>query len=198
MKLTSQQQLLSLKTITGISAILVCNCLRKLPLLFKPFPYLIHNQIQSKINKLIWRHHSGICSVKSAYLLSQRLSTNDVLGQSESWTWIWKLKIPPKIILFIWKCAHNKIPTRSIIFAFSTLTQQSCPRCNDLESPIHIQWDCFFATQIWLTFPHIALKNNFFDTPIYTWCKMNCTATATTTTNYLPWNTVFAFTLWSI
>lgn len=44
---------------------------------------------------------------------------------------------------------------------------------------------------IWLTFPHIALKNNFFDTPMHAWCKMKCAATAITTTNYLPWNTVF-------
>ncbi|KAK7860736.1 hypothetical protein CFP56_033299, partial [Quercus suber] len=34
-----------------------------------------------------------------------------------------------------------------------------------------------------LHFPHIVRIKN-----LHTWCKLNCTATTITTSNYLPWN----------
>ena len=66
----------------------------------------------------------------------------------QSWFWIWKLKIPPKIQLFVWKYAHHRIPTKSVIFPYATLSDQVCPRCNEIEVPIHVLQDCHFARHI--------------------------------------------------
>lgn len=75
-------------------------------------------------------------------------------------------------------------------------SNQSCPRCNACESPIHTLRDCFFAQNTWLSFPYQFLIHNFFSLPINLWCKLNFRST--TVTNYTPWNTIFAFTIWSI
>ena len=117
-------------------------------------------------------------------------------NRDESWIWIWNLKLPPKIKIFIWKCVHNRIPTRAILFPHLNPTNQSCPRCNDCESPIHMLRDCIFARTIWLSFPSQFLIPNFFLLPISLWCKLN--SRSTFVTNYTPWNTIFAFTTWSI
>ena len=31
------------------------------------------------------------------------------------WNWIWKTPCPKKIQIFIWKCTHNKLLSRSFI-----------------------------------------------------------------------------------
>ena len=109
-------------------------------------------------------------------------------NRAESWTWIWNLKLPPKITIFIWKCAHNRIPTRAILFPHLNSTNQSCPCCNACERPIHTLRDCIFARNIWLSFPSQFLIHNFLLLPINLWCKLN--SRSTTVTNYTPWNSL--------
>ena len=101
----------------------------------------------------VWDHHASICSVKSAYY-SLVPKSNGVIGRTlVIWSWIWKLKIPPKIqLFFFWKCAHHHIPTKSIIFPHAALRDQVCHRCNEIEMPIHVQCDCHFACHIWSSF----------------------------------------------
>lgn len=117
------------------------------------------------LNRYTRNHFSGICSVKSAY---QSLLTWNRLGaltRNETWPWIWKLKIPPKINLFIWKCAHHRIPTKSILFSHSTHHSQLCARCNETETPFHVLRDCDFARNIWISFAPNLLILDFFRSP---------------------------------
>ena len=43
--------------------------------------------------------------------------------RAESWAWIWNLKLSPKIKIFIWQCAHNRIPKRATLFPHLKLQQ---------------------------------------------------------------------------
>ena len=134
--------------------------------------------------------------MKSTYHLVQNLNTKDMRNRAESWTGLWNLKLAHKITIFIWKRGHNRIPERAILFPHLNSTNQSCPCCNARERPIHTLRDCIFARNIWLSFPSQFLIHNFFLLPINLWCKLN--SRSTTVTNYTPWNTIFAFTIWSI
>lgn len=158
----------------------------------QPFPY-----IRSSLpDTLIWNHNSGVCSVKSAYQSLLNWTSYEPRSQISSWTWIWKLRVPLKIRLFIWKCAHHRIPTKSIIFSHSTDSSQLCPRCQETETPMHVLRDCVFAKNIWLLYGQSSLLPNFFTLPFQSWCKVNLSISCLS--SYIPWSTVFAFTIWVI
>ena len=54
-------------------------------------------------DKLAWKHSArGDFDLKSAYLLA----TNIMGDASFKGQWIWKLKILPRIQMFVWKCLH--------------------------------------------------------------------------------------------
>ena len=144
----------------------------------------------------VWNHQSSICSVKSAnhFILDSRNEGQG--GARETWSWIWMLKLPPKIKLFLWKCANHRLPTKSIIFNHSLQTNQICPRCVKLETPIHVLRDCTFARSIWMSFPPNMLIPDFFNLNLHNWCKQN--TKVNTQFAYVPWNVLFAFTVWAI
>ena len=118
------------------------------------------------------------------------------MNKTETWSWIWKLKLPPKIKLFIWKCTQHRIRTKSILFSHSNHNTQFCPRCNEIETPIHVLWDSDFARNIWASFTPNLLIPDFFNLPLHPWCKQNMKITINS--SYIPWNIIFAFTIWAI
>ncbi|KAK7820634.1 hypothetical protein CFP56_038651, partial [Quercus suber] len=143
-------------------------------------PLPIHGSPDTLTNDHVWYHHTGVCSIRSTYryLLSK---PKEVIGRiSVTWSWIWKLKIPPKIQSFLWKCAHHHIPTKLVIFPHADLSDQGCSHCNELETPIHVLHDYQFARNIWSSFP--CKSNSKLHSPL----------------GYVPWNLIFAFTLWAI
>ena len=158
-----------------------------------PLPvYLPHTSTDT----LIWNHHSSICSVESAYHSILEWNSLGALSRTETWSWVWKLKLPPKIKLFIWKCTHHRIPTKSILFPQSNHNTQICPWCNEIETPIHVLRDCAFARNIWASFSTHLLIPDFFNLPFHHWCKQNMKVTIHS--SYIPGNTIFAFTIWAI
>lgn len=70
-------------------------------------------------DKLLWKHSSsGEYKVKNAYslLLKDYIQNSPIhLGPSqvpaEVWNLIWKVKVPHKISLFVWKLMHDSLPT---------------------------------------------------------------------------------------
>ena len=113
-----------------------------------------------------------------------------------TWSWIWKLKIPPKIKIFIWKCVHHRIPNKLVLFPHADVRDQGCPCCNKIETPIHALRDCHFAHQIWSSFPEHLLIADFFILELPDWCKIN--SKLTFPLSYTPWYILFTFTLWVI
>ncbi|KAK3217998.1 hypothetical protein Dsin_011968 [Dipteronia sinensis] len=59
------------------------------------------------------------------------------------WNILWKLSIPLKIKIFVWKARHNLIPTRVNLAKRGIDVDGKCHRCkSDDETTFHALWDC--------------------------------------------------------
>ncbi|KAL0417527.1 UNVERIFIED_CONTAM: putative mitochondrial protein [Sesamum radiatum] len=102
----------------------------------------------------IWHHTSnGLFSVRSAYhvalsLAHQPLPSSSNLA-SPVWKTIWKANVPSKIRVFIWKVAHNAIPTGRNLLQKLRFESPACPLCcSEDEDVDHVFLRCPFARQI--------------------------------------------------
>ena len=113
------------------------------------------------------------------------------------WNWIWKLHCPKKIQLFLWKAMCNQVPIRQYL-AFSRLNiNEQCPRCNNMETTIHILRDCPWAKEVWDQSPGI-LPLSFFHMPLQAWLRSNATADSVILHQQLPWKIYFPFLCWNL
>ena len=64
--------------------------------------------------------------------------------------WLWKLKIMPKIRLFLWQLCHNALPSRDTLLRRGIPLDPICPAClTDLEDTDHIFIHCPVAKHTW-------------------------------------------------
>ncbi|XP_038974801.1 uncharacterized protein LOC120106025 [Phoenix dactylifera] len=64
--------------------------------------------------------------------------------------WIWRLRIHPRVALFIWKVAWGCLPTRSLLVRRGMEVSQFCETCGDIVETIeHVLLLCPRARQIW-------------------------------------------------
>lgn len=97
-------------------------------------------------DELIWMTSKDVYTTNLAYRL--------MMGEGESqerWGFIWKLKIPPRISIFLWKLEHGILPTRVFILHRLGLNiDGSCAKCGGgCENIVHIFWDCIHAKWAW-------------------------------------------------
>ncbi|KAG9442213.1 hypothetical protein H6P81_018067 [Aristolochia fimbriata] len=66
----------------------------------------------------------------------------------------WKLEAPPKVKMFIWSVAHNKILTReNLVRRGISLPSLLCPLCQDKQESVdHLLLQCTMAWHIWSWF----------------------------------------------
>ncbi|KAI9186031.1 hypothetical protein LWI28_013183 [Acer negundo] len=77
-------------------------------------------------------------------MVMQACSSNLVASVSTNW-WrkLWKLNIPQKIKIFIWKDCYDWIPTRFNLRGRRIQVIDLCPWCNkSSETTIHALWEC--------------------------------------------------------
>ena len=114
-----------------------------LPMQFKQ---LIKGILVAQLTKLsdsfIWAQNNGVCLVK---FLHQQAN---VPFNNSMWNWIWKFHCPKKIQFFIWKSMLNWLPTCQYLAFSCSDVDDHCPRCNTLETTIHISRDCPWAKMI--------------------------------------------------
>ncbi|KAK1371240.1 hypothetical protein POM88_037332 [Heracleum sosnowskyi] len=72
-------------------------------------------------------------------------------ANTDSWNFIWKLKIPPKVQIFMWKLHHGMLPVKALLQSRmrNSLATLNCCRCSDTETVLHLFWQCPFAFNIW-------------------------------------------------
>ena len=75
----------------------------------------------------------GDLDSKNAYMLATGLNPND---PKFAGNWVWKLKILPKIQLFVWKCLLKSIPTKSILALRGFGGGTSCDWCHEIKRPL--------------------------------------------------------------
>ncbi|KAK0608384.1 hypothetical protein LWI29_029944 [Acer saccharum] len=99
-------------------------------------------------DSILWHYEVlGSFSVKSSYRLarySAMASSSFGLSQSVSWwKWFWKISLPPKLKIFVWKACNNWFPTRVNLVSHGMKLKSLCPICNQKEeSSLHALWRC--------------------------------------------------------
>lgn len=73
----------------------------------------------------------------------------------EMWKHLWKLKLPPKISIFLWKFLHDRLPTNSLISFWLPFFYKSCKFYGEIETLRHLFFQCPRAIQTCILFPLI-------------------------------------------
>ena len=96
-------------------------------------------------DSLIWELNSqGVYSVQTLYAIVS------VRGIKQVYTpMMWKLRVPPRIHVFLWLLANNKLLTRGNLAKRKEIPDKTCLFCSEHESVHHIMFDCCVAKLIW-------------------------------------------------
>ena len=74
-------------------------------------PFAAHRDI----DKLIWVPCSkGVFAVKLAYKVANPQSSQNTLPD-QLWSRLWKIKVPERIKMLLWRIASNTIPVKEIL-----------------------------------------------------------------------------------
>jgi len=126
-----------------------------LPAIQKHFPLLeatICQLIPSK-NKtkdaLVWLPEKrGSYSTKSGYAIS-KLHQRAPIQEAFNWQLnIWKVRVPPKLKMFLWKLKRKALPVGNNLAVRGILCASPCKRCDEVESELHILLACPFAKKV--------------------------------------------------
>ena len=113
-------------------------------------PYTQHNDF------LIWKGAStGRYTPSKGYItLVQERDMSDSSPQSIHWNRFWKLNLPRKILLFIWKLINSALPVGDILRAHHLNSTITCVFCQDeAETVDHLFMHCHFARAVWFGSP---------------------------------------------
>jgi hypothetical protein len=100
-------------------------------------------------------------SVKSAYrmIMNTKLTGDNWIDEVEgtsgsehegnAWSTLWKVKLPSKIKLFLWRLARSSIPTADVLEHRHMIDSAACMICGALDSWRHTMIDCTMARCIW-------------------------------------------------
>ena len=133
--------------------------------------------------------------MRSAY----RLAINSSANESFSGSWIWKLPSLPRIQIFIWKCMQQSIGVKECLANRGIPLETTCPLCHtEAESILHALRDCSLVKPIWYQLGTHYLYSTFFSQDIREWLTTNCRLKSSQNSMGIPWNVLFAFTLWLV
>jgi ribonuclease HI len=121
-------------------------------------------------DSLMWHYDStGNYKVKSGYRCWKALVGTPCASNSSRlegwWEALWKLHIPLKIRIFVWRACWDWIPTLSNLERRHIQVINRCPMCNELgESILHALWGCRklkFVRNEWLP-PAVLVNDQIF------------------------------------
>jgi hypothetical protein len=104
----------------------------------------MHIQLNDEKDTFVWGlTTSGAFTVKSMYL--------DMLDDDTKYLkkYIWKMKVPLKIKVFMWFLHRKVILTKDNLIKRNWNGQESCCFCDNKESIQHLFFDCPLAKIIW-------------------------------------------------
>lgn len=107
----------------------------------------------------VWHYAKhGRYTVSSAYHLAMKLrqkqEENETGASSRpvqrNWNFVWSLKVPNKVRLFLCRVLHNSLPTNSELQRRHLFDENLCGICGQQgETILHLFRDCHFARQYW-------------------------------------------------
>lgn len=113
------------------------------------------SSIFDRPDHLIWKlSPDGKYSVSQGYhLLLQTQEASLIASSSASWSnwsWMWKLAIPHKYLVFLWRLIHATVPTTAILQDHHLNLTQHCLFCAaEDETLLHLFLHCPFARACW-------------------------------------------------
>jgi hypothetical protein len=81
--------------------------------------------------------------------LEDRSSISDVRAAEKEWLAIWKVKVPAKIRVFLWRLARHSLQPGDVLHPRSMATQKSCGLCGEPDSWKHAILECNLAKCVW-------------------------------------------------
>ncbi|KAL9441066.1 hypothetical protein AB3S75_019689 [Citrus x aurantiifolia] len=110
-------------------------------------------------DEVIWHYDKrGKYTVKSGYQVALKLKFPDSPAcsnrSSSNWNVIWKLTLPAKIKIFVWRAAKNLLPTTENLWKRKIIHKAYCKRCgNRVENTLHALITCKAAKKVWQLSP---------------------------------------------
>ncbi|KAL5550571.1 hypothetical protein UlMin_000747 [Ulmus minor] len=98
-------------------------------------------------DSLIWHYHkSGRYTVRSGYWLASQcrsIPSSSTSSITHWWKKFWRLRIPSKIRIFLWKAYHNWIPSSVNLVRHGVPSKNRCLICNEADdTTLHALWGC--------------------------------------------------------
>ncbi|CAN1744197.1 LINE-1 retrotransposable element ORF2 protein [Linum perenne] len=147
-------------------------------------------------DKWVWHQNSkGLFSVKSCYnVLTNERSLHPqrfLQSRNKEWRWLWRLSLPLKVVIFLWKLCQNGLATKENLFKRKCAADGICPCCNtDIECWQHLLFFCSVPQAFWMkNFPSVRLPVQGED--FLLWLSDICTLHP----NYMQ---ALAFALWNL
>lgn len=117
---------------------------------------------------LSWpRCRSGSYSVKISYQLlcekemSSLPSSSDSDGVRSFWKFIWHLKVPNKVKVFIWQACSRALPTKENLKKRNVVDSSVCDQCGCLkEDEVHAIWDYVRVHVVWES-SYVDVRNKY-------------------------------------
>ncbi|MCH82487.1 RNA-directed DNA polymerase (Reverse transcriptase), partial [Trifolium medium] len=103
-------------------------------------------------DRMVWRfNNKGIYTVKSAYRYAmETLVDNEEYRAPGNWLDMWKLKIPQRVKIFLWRMLMGCLPTRVRLQSKGVDCSENCPHCeNNFENEWHLFIGCHKAKLVW-------------------------------------------------
>ncbi|KAK3204299.1 hypothetical protein Dsin_018345 [Dipteronia sinensis] len=106
-------------------------------------------------DSLAWRFDKrGVYTVQSGYrlALSQKVSASAYTSSIAHhwWETFWRLKLPPKVKVFVWRACWNALPSLENLWKRKVIGSLRCDRCaGPVESSCHAIFWCKEVQKIW-------------------------------------------------
>ncbi|KAK9020722.1 hypothetical protein V6N11_010739 [Hibiscus sabdariffa] len=115
------------------------------------------------------------------------------------WRYIWELKLPQWIKIFVWIAAHNRLLTNAERYLRHISMSDRCPFChNNCETVDHVLRHCLIATTVWLAEIKAIHFGLFMSLPFDKWIEVNINGACHFATNKENWSERFAVFLWML
>lgn len=86
-------------------------------------------------------------NVKSATWLARGINPNQPKWDRR---WIWKMDVPSKLQIFLWKILHHSLGVRNILFKRKIIPMKNCIFCNQhIETMDHLFITCSTSIELW-------------------------------------------------
>ncbi|KAK1362063.1 hypothetical protein POM88_046537 [Heracleum sosnowskyi] len=146
-------------------------------------------------DRLLWSRSGKPYTCKDG-----RLSfLNDREVSDQRWSFIWSIKVPPKVLIFFWKFGNGKLPTKYLLQKrIQNLSVNLwCPFCqSSWETHVHLLWNCPRIRIMWAhIFDWWGLTSSFYKMRIeniWEWHKLFSNSILQEC-----WKTALSASLWS-